>query len=520
MLAQWSRGATPRRAALRVFSTQREAKRRDGTVATLSKTRGFLDYERSAEPYRPPAERLADWGEINLTSPAFEREELKRQTARCMDCGTPFCQTNTGCPIHNIIPEFNSMVFEGRWRDAYDNLRATNNFPEFTGRVCPAPCEGACVAGLIDSPVTIKNVEYAIIDKAFAEGWVLPEPPRARSGKKVAVVGSGPAGLAAADMLNRAGHLVTVYERDEKPGGLLMYGIPNMKLEKDKVQRRLDLLEAEGIRFKCGVEVGVDLPVKELKSQYDALLLTVGSTLPNDLKIPGRELEGVHFAMEFLRKNQYALFTDRQGKLKSHWTGEKIDAKGKNVIVIGGGDTGTDCIGTSLRMHCKSLVNFELFPRPPDSRAPQNPWPAWPRIYRTDYGHEEAAHVQGSDPREYSILSKGFHGKDGKLTSIKTVNIRVESGRLVEIDGSEKEWPCDLVILAMGFKSPEAAIAEQLSLELDGRANFKAKYGEYATSVDGVFAAGDCRRGQSLVVWAINEGREAANKVHSYLSPK
>lgn len=387
------------RPTLRVFSTQPEVKRRDGTLATLSKTRGFLDYERNPEPYRPPGERLLDWEEINLTAPSADREELKRQTARCMDCGTPFCQTNTGCPIHNLIPEWNTLIYEGRWHEAYKNLASTNNFPEFTGRVCPAPCEGACVAGLIDSPVTIKNVEYAIIEKAFREGWVQPEPPKSRSGRRVAVVGSGPAGLAAADMLNRKGHQVTVFERDEKPGGLLMYGIPNMKLDKEKVQRRLDLLEAEGIEFKCNVDVGAGISAADLKREYDAVLLAVGSTVPNDLRIPGRELNGVHFAMEFLRKNQYHLFTDKQGKLKSNWDGKRIDAKGKHVVVIGGGDTGTDCIGTSLRQHCESLVNFELFPRPPDERAEQNPWPLWPRIFRTDYGHEEASHLHGQDPR-------------------------------------------------------------------------------------------------------------------------
>jgi len=518
MFAQSARVNARRALRLRVFSTQPEVKRRDGTVAALSKHRGFLDYERSPEPYRPAEERVRDWDEINLQAPSAEREELRRQTARCMDCGTPFCQTNTGCPIHNLIPEWNSLVYEGRWKEAYLNLASTNNFPEFTGRVCPAPCEGACVAGLIDSPVTIKNAEYAIIEKAFREGWVEAQPPAVRTGKTVAVIGSGPAGLAAADMLNRRGHTVTVYERDEKPGGLLMYGIPNMKLAKEKVQRRLDLLEAEGIAFKCSVDVGVDVSAADLRKGHDAVLLAVGSTTPNDLRLPGRDLEGVHFAMEFLRKNQYHLFTDKEGKLKSHWSGDRIDAKDKHVIVIGGGDTGTDCIGTSLRMHCKSLTNFELFARPPEGRAPQNPWPAWPRIFRTDYGHEEAAALHGQDPREFSILSKEFVGEGGKLTGIKTVNVRVEGGKLVELEGSEKLWPADLVILAMGFRCPEPTIPEQLNLELDKRNNVKAVYGEYATNEEGVFAAGDCRRGQSLVVWAINEGREAAEKVHAYLS--
>jgi NAD(P)H-dependent glutamate synthase small subunit len=364
-------------------------RRRDGSEAPLNKARGFIEYERNPEPYRPAAERSLDYLEINSK---HEPLELKRQAARCMDCGTPFCQTNTGCPINNLIPEFNNLVLTEQWKEAYINLSSTNNFPEFTGRVCPAPCEGSCVAGLVDEAVTIKNMEYAIIDRAWAEGWVVPRPPKVRSGKTVAVIGSGPAGLAAADQLNKVfGHTVTVFERAEKAGGLLTYGIPNMKLEKETVARRVRLMEQEGVFFQCGVEVSSNAP--EILDGFDATVLAIGSTVPNNLPIPGRELNGIHFAMEFLTQNQQRLFADPKAKLSagpvltSKYDGSLVDAAGKNVIVIGGGDTGTDCIATSLRLGAKSITNFELFPRPPEQRAASNPWPAWPRIYRTDYGH-------------------------------------------------------------------------------------------------------------------------------------
>jgi len=503
----------------RVLSSAVEVQGRNGTVAPINKLRGFIEYERNPEPYRPPETRLLDYEEINAK---HEPLELKRQAARCMDCGTPFCQTHTGCPISNIIPEFNNLVFEDQWKDAYINLTSTNNFPEFTGRVCPAPCEGACVAGIVDKAVTIKNMEHTIIEKAWEEGWVFPRPPKIRSGKSVAVIGSGPAGMAAADQLNKMGHLVTVFERQAKVGGLLTYGIPNMKLSKDTVQRRVDLMEAEGIIFQCNSEVGAD--AAELTGDFDATVLAMGSTVPNNLPIPGRQLEGVIFAMDFLTKNQQRLFADPRARgdsahLVSKYDGHIIDATGKNVVVIGGGDTGTDCIATSLRHGCASLVNFELFPRPPEDRASGNPWPVWPRILRTDYGHEEAAHRFGDDPRAYSILSREFLGDaDGKLTAVRTVQVAVgPDGNFEEVEGSEKEWPADLVILAMGFRHPEPTVPEALRVALDGRNNCQASTKNYKTSVEGVYAAGDCRRGQSLVVWAINEGRGAAAAVDQYL---
>jgi len=492
--------------------------RRDGTEAPLNKLRGFIEYERKPEPYRNPAERKLDYLEINSTHDPLE---LKRQAARCMDCGTPFCQTHTGCPVNNLIPEFNNMVLNEQWRAAYTNLSSTNNFPEFTGRVCPAPCEGSCVAGLVDQSVTIKNMEYNIIDMAWKEGWVVPRPPKVRSGKSVAVIGSGPAGLAAADQLNKVyGHTVTVFERQAVAGGLLTYGIPNMKLDKETVARRISLMEAEGITFACGVEVGAD--AREQLDGFDATVLAIGSTVPNNLPIPGRELGGVYFAMEYLTQNQQRLFGDPGSKhslLKSKYDDSFIDASGKHVIVIGGGDTGTDCIGTSLRHGAASITNFELFPRPPDERAPSNPWPAWPRIYRVDYGHEEAAEHYGADPRTYSILSREFLGDDdGNVRAVRTVNIAVGAdGRFEELPGTEKEWPADLVVLAMGFRHPEHTITSTLGLELDARSNARANTRDYRTSTQGVFAAGDCRRGQSLVVWAINEGRGAAAACDDYL---
>jgi len=481
--------------------------------------RGFIEYERNPAPYRPPMERLQDYGEINAD---HEPLELKRQAARCMDCGTPFCQTHTGCPINNLIPEVNQLVFDEQWKQAYINLSSTNNFPEFTGRVCPAPCEGSCVAGLVDSSVTIKNMEYAIIDKAWQEGWVQARPPRVRSGKRVAVIGSGPAGLAAADELNkRYGHEVTVFERASKVGGLLTYGIPNMKLSKETVERRVNLMEEEGVRFVTNMQIGDD--VVDLRDEFDATVLAIGSTVPNNLPIPGRQLDGIVYAMEFLTATQQRLFAQptavQTGQLTSKYDGTFIEAAGKNVVVIGGGDTGTDCIGTSLRHGCASLTNFELFPKPPSARAENNPWPLWPRIHRTDYGHEEAAYRDGADPRAYSILSKEFVGDGaGKVRGVKTVQVAVGSdGHLAEVAGSEREWAAELVILAMGFRHPEREVFDALRLEVDARHNAKASVRDYRTSAPGVFAAGDCRRGQSLVVWAINEGRGAAAACNAYL---
>jgi glutamate synthase (NADPH) small chain len=480
----------------------------------MGKVTGFMEFKRKAEPYRDPAVRLLDFNEIYTD---HDESHLTTQGSRCMDCGVPFCQSDEGCPVYNLIPEWNDLVYKGQWRDALDRLHKTNNFPEFTGRVCPAPCEGACVLGITDPAVTIKNIEMAIIDRGFAEGWVVPNPPEQRTGKKVAVIGSGPAGLSAADQLNKAGHSVTVYERADRIGGLLMYGIPNMKLAKDEVvERRVQILREEGIEFVTGAEIADGnngtTSIESLRETNDAVLLATGATIPRDLPIPGRELTGVHFAMEFLTANTRSLL---DSKLTD---GNYISAKDKDVIVIGGGDTGTDCIGTSLRHGCKSLVNFELFPQPPESRAANNPWPTWPKIFRVDYGHEEASLVQGSDPRVYSISSLNFIGDDnGQVTGVRTTEVKMVDGKFENIPGTEKDWPADLVLLAMGFLGPDHNVSDPLALEYDERSNFKAEYGKYNTNVGKVFAAGDCRRGQSLVVRAINEGREAAREIDRYL---
>ncbi|MFM2095134.1 MAG: Glutamate synthase small chain [Planctomycetota bacterium] len=475
---------------------------------------GFKDHTRKTVPYRPATERVRDFLEI-YTEPADE--ELRKQGARCMDCGVPFCQSGSGCPIDNLIPEWNDLVYQGRWQEALDRLHKTNNFPEFTGRVCPAPCEGACVLGITDPPVTIKNLENAIIDRGFAEGWVKAQPPKTRSGKKVAVIGSGPAGLAAAAQLNKVGHTVTVYERADRIGGLLMYGIPNMKLDKQVVQRRIDLMAAEGVKFMTNADVGVNVDPVRLRAENDALLLATGATKPRDLVVPGRGLSGIHFAMEFLTANTRSLLDS------SHRDGQYISAKGKDVIVIGGGDTGTDCIGTSLRHGCSSLVNFELLPKPPQDRAPDNPWPQWPRIYRVDYGHAEVEATFGKDPREYCILTKEFLGDEqGRVCGLKTVQVEWKKidgqFKLIEIPGSERNWKADLVLLAMGFLGPEHYASELLGIQLDPRTNYQAQHGPFATNLPGVFAAGDCRRGQSLVVWAINEGRGAARAIDEFLT--
>ena len=480
----------------------------------MGKPTGFIEFPRQAAPYRAPAERLLDFNEIYTD---HDIQRLSTQSARCMDCGVPFCQSEEGCPIHNLIPEFNDLVYRDQWHEALDRLQKTNNFPEFTGRVCPAPCEGSCVLGITDPAVTIKNIEMAIIDRGFEEGWVLPNTPSIRTGKTVAIIGSGPAGLAAADQLNMVGHSVTVDERADRIGGLLMYGIPNMKLAKeDVVERRVRLLEEAGISFMTNSPVGDgsdgSLDASQLQQEYDVVLYATGATVPRDLPIDGRELKGVHFAMDFLTANTKSLMDSE------HADGDYISAKDKHVIVIGGGDTGTDCIGTSLRHGCKSLVNFELFPKPPETRDANNPWPTWPRIFRVDYGHEEAAHKQGSDPRVYSISSLCFVGNDaGELTGVRTVEVEMKDGRFENVPGSEKDWPADLVFLAMGFLGPEHGASDPLQLEYDERSNYRAEYGEYRTSVDGVFAAGDCRRGQSLVVRAINEGREAAREIDRHL---
>ena len=480
----------------------------------MGKPTGFMEYPRKSVPYRDAVERIGDFREI-FSDPSDE--QLRNQGARCMDCGVPFCQSDNGCPIDNLIPEWNDLVYQGRWRDALDRLHKTNNFPEFTGRACPAPCEGACVLGITDPAVTIKNIENAIIDRGFAEGWVKPVRPESRTGKRVAIVGSGPAGLAAADQLNRAGHTVTVYERADRVGGLLMYGIPNMKLDKQVVDRRVELLRDSGIEFVVGADVGRNVDPADLRAKNDALLLTTGATRPRDLPVPGRDLGGVHFAMEFLTANTKSLLASNLED------GNYISARDKRVIVVGGGDTGADCIGTSLRHGCRSLINLELLEEPPEKRATDNPWPLWPKIRRTDYAHEESIARFGADPRNYAVVSKEF-GSDGngRVASVRINRvewIRSSSGqpKMVDVDGSEETLGADLVLLAMGFLGPEAYLAEALGLALDARSNYKADHGSFATSVDGVFAAGDCRRGQSLVVWAINEGRGAARAVDTYL---
>jgi len=480
----------------------------------MGKVTGFKEFDRKTAPYRDVTERLKDFGEIYTE---HDTEHLITQGARCMDCGIPFCQSNDGCPVDNLIPEWNDLVYNNRWEDANARLHHTNNFPEFTGRVCPAPCEGACVLGVTNPAVTIKNIECAIVDRAFDEGWITAQKPESRSGKKVAVVGSGPAGMAAAQELNRAGHSVTVYERADRIGGLLMYGIPNMKLDKGIIDRRVQLLKDEGVEFKTNADVGKNIDIKELKQNTDAILFATGATTPRDLPVEGRDLNGVHFAMDFLTANTKSLL---DSNLED---GNYISAKDKHVVVIGGGDTGTDCIGTSLRHGCKSVVNFELMPTPPQARAENNPWPAWPHIYRVDYGHEEANETQGKDPRTYCILSKGFSGKDGHISSVKTIEVEWQTDnngqwKMQEIAGTEKQWPADLALLAMGFTGPEHYVSDALEIAYDARSNYQADYGKYATNVEGIYAAGDCRRGQSLVVWGINEGRQAAAEIDKYLS--
>ena len=487
----------------------------------MGKPTGFIEYLRELPVDRSPAERVRDWNEFHHH---MDEKRLRQQGARCMDCGVPFCHTGklisgmaSGCPVNNLIPEWNDLVFRGLWREALERLHRTNNFPEFTGRVCPAPCEGSCVLGINAPPVTIKNIENSIVDKGWDEGWIVPEPPVTRTGKKVAVIGSGPAGLAAAAQLNKAGHSVTVLERADRPGGLLTYGIPNMKLDKrDVVARRISLMEKEGIKFLCNATVGENVEPQLLIKDFDATVICTGATVPRDLKVEGRELEGVHFAMDFLT-------VSTQSVLRGAPDSSPITAKGKDVLVLGGGDTGTDCVGTSMRQGCRTLTQLEIMAMPPMDRAADNPWPEWPKVYKMDYGQEEAAAKFGSDPRVYLTTVKKFTADaDGKLASVVTVNITWEKNDKgqyfpVEQPGSEKEHPAQLVLLAMGFLGPEQGLLKDLRVEVDARSNVKADYGKYGTNVPGVFAAGDARRGQSLVVWAINEGRGAARECDRWL---
>jgi glutamate synthase (NADPH/NADH) small chain len=487
----------------------------------MGKPTGFLEYARAPREERPPLERIRDWSEAH---PPYEEDSLRKQAARCMDCGVPFCHLGenvaglaTGCPIHNLIPEFNDLVYRGLWREAYVRLSMTNPFPEFTGRVCPAPCEGSCTVGINDPPVTIKTIECEIIDRAFAEGWVVPEPPAIRTGKRVAVVGAGPAGLACAHALNRAGHTVTVFERADRVGGLLMYGIPNMKLDKGIVERRVRLLADEGVRFVTGTEVGRTIAADAVLAEHDALVLAGGATFGRDLPIEGRSLAGIHLAMEFLHRNTKSLLDTR------HADGAYLSAKGKNVVVIGGGDTGTDCVGTAIRHGAKSVVQLEIMPRPPDRRGKDNPWPQWPKVYKMDYGQEEAAALWGADPRRYNTTTKRFIGdKDGNVKEVHTLDVewvKGADGRVMprEIPGTDRIVAADLVLLALGFIGPEKPALSQLGVKIDDRGNVWTD-ARRMTSVPGVFAAGDMARGQSLVVWAIREGRFAAREVDRFLS--
>ena len=477
----------------------------------MGKATGFLELDRQVESYREVDVRINDYDEI--FSGSHNLDLLQEQGSRCMDCGVPFCQSSNGCPIDNLIPEWNDLVYKNEWQEALERLEKTNNFPEFTGRVCPAPCEGSCVLGLNNPAVTIKNIELAIVDKGFEEGWIKPKVIESRSGKNIAIVGSGPAGLAAADELNQMGHSVKVYERSDRIGGLLMYGIPNMKLGKDVVERRVQLLESEGIEFITNVDIGKDLTTKELKETCDAVIFATGATQARDLPAENRDAKGIYPAMDFLTSNTKSLLDSGQPDQSD------LSAKGKNVIVIGGGDTGTDCIGTSLRQGAKSIINFELMSRPPEDRSDNNPWPEWPVIFRVDYGHEESSQVFGEDPRHYQLLTKAFiKDTDGNVKGIKTVNVDLIKGKLTEIEGTEKTWDAELVLLSMGFLSPEHYLSDDSEIELDQRGNYLSEHGDYKTSKDGIFSAGDCRRGQSLVVWAINEGRGVASSVNDFLS--
>lgn len=485
----------------------------------MAKPTGFMEYQRETAPNRPVRERVRDWSDFHTVMPI---DKLREQSARCMDCGTAFCQmglmlsgTASGCPLHNLIPEWNELLYNGMYEKAYRRLMKTSSFPEFTSRVCPALCEGSCTLGLTDDAVATRQNERAIIEHAFEMGWVVPAPPKARTGKTAAVVGAGPAGLACADRLNKLGYSVTVFEKDDRPGGLLMYGIPNMKLEKQIVDRRVSLMQAEGVVFKTGVEIGRDITADALKKDFDAVVLCIGAKKPRDLSVPGRDCSGIHFAVDFLAANTRSL-------LDSNLTdGKYISAKDKDVIVIGGGDTGTDCVATAIRHGCRSVNQLEIMPPATLDRTDGNPWPQWPKTFKTDYGQEEAIELFGKDPRNFCLTTKKIECDEaGSVKALHTVEVDWSSGKMQEVPGTEKVWPAQLVLIAMGFLGPEDTVIRELGLQQDQRGNISAAEDSYATSLDGVFAAGDARRGQSLVVWAIKEGRGAADAVARYLSEK
>ena len=488
----------------------------------MGKPTGFLEYEREVSRDISPKERIQDFHEFHVY---LSKEKQQIQGARCMECGVPFCQSGmtlmgmaSGCPLHNLVPEWNDLVYRGNWKQAYERLARTNNFPEFTSRVCPALCEKACTCGLYDQPVSVRENEHGIIENAYAEGYAKADPPQVRTGKRVAVVGSGPAGLAAADQLNQRGHLVTVYERDDRVGGLLMYGIPNMKLEKQVIDRKIRIMEEEGITFLTGVKVGKEKKAAELLKEYDAVVLACGAKNPRDINAPGRDAKGIYFAVDYLARNTKSLL-DSGLKDKKF-----ISAKGKHVVIIGGGDTGNDCVGTAIRQGAKSVTQLEMMPKAPDTRAENNPWPEWPKVCKTDYGQEEAIAVFGHDPRIYTTTVREFlKDKNGNLSGIITVKLESrkdeKTGRflMVPVEGSEQKLPAELVLIAAGFLGTEKYIADDFGVELNARTNVATDEGSYKTNVKKVFTAGDMHRGQSLVVWAIREGREAARQVDEAL---
>ena len=471
----------------------------------MGKTTGFLEFKRQDETYQAPRSRIKNYKEFTIP---LKESKLKDQGARCMDCGIPFC--HSGCPLGNLIPDFNDKVYKGKWKEAAEILHSTNNFPEFTGRLCPAPCEEACVLGINEDPVSIENIEKNIVETAFTEGWIIAKPPKIRTDKKVAIIGSGPAGLAAAQQLNRAGHNVTVFERDQKVGGLLRYGIPDFKMEKNVIDRRVKVLTEEGITFKTNVHVGKTIAASQLKLEFDAIVLCGGATVKRNIPIPGADLKGVHQAMDFLKSNNQ--YVDGLANFE-----DILSANDKKVIVIGGGDTGSDCIGTSNRHEAKSVVNFEILSKPSEGRPANQPWPYWPMKLKTTSSHQEGVE------RFFSLSTKEFIGDNkGQLKALKTVEVewvfkQGERPELKEVLNSEKIWDCDLVLLALGFTGAEKTLADQLGLDMDFRTNIKATTKDYLTNVPGIFAAGDMRRGQSLIVWAISEGRQAAHHVDSYL---